>query len=42
MDESAAEELDPPAAQRLGEIDVPTLVVEAPARPARSGAARPS
>lgn len=29
MDESLAEELDPPAAQRLGEIDVPTLVVEA-------------
>lgn len=29
MDESAAEELDPPAAQRLGDIDVPTLVVEA-------------
>jgi pimeloyl-ACP methyl ester carboxylesterase len=29
MDESAAEELDPPAAHRLGEIDVPTLVIEA-------------
>ncbi len=29
MDESAAEEIDPPAAQRLGDIDVPTLVVEA-------------
>jgi pimeloyl-ACP methyl ester carboxylesterase len=29
MDESAAEAMDPPAAQRLGEIDVPTLVVEA-------------
>ena len=29
MDESAAESLDPPAARRLGEIDVPTLVVEA-------------
>jgi 3-oxoadipate enol-lactonase len=28
MDESAAEELDPPAALRLGEIDVPTLVIE--------------
>jgi 3-oxoadipate enol-lactonase len=27
MDESAAEELDPPAARRLGEIDVPTLVM---------------
>jgi 3-oxoadipate enol-lactonase len=27
MDESAAEELEPPAAMRLGEIDVPTLVV---------------
>jgi pimeloyl-ACP methyl ester carboxylesterase len=27
MDESAQEELDPPAAHRLGEIDVPTLVV---------------
>ena len=26
MDESAQEELDPPAARRLGEIDVPTLV----------------
>lgn len=29
MDESAAEKIDPPAALRLGEIDVPTLVVEA-------------
>jgi pimeloyl-ACP methyl ester carboxylesterase len=29
MDESAHEDLDPPAAARLGEIDVPTLVVEA-------------
>jgi pimeloyl-ACP methyl ester carboxylesterase len=27
MDESGQEELDPPAAHRLGEIDVPTLVV---------------
>ena len=27
MDESAEEELDPPAARRLGEIDVPTLVM---------------
>lgn len=27
MDESAHEELDPPASHRLGEIDVPTLVV---------------
>jgi 3-oxoadipate enol-lactonase len=27
MDESAEEELDPPAAHRLGEIDVPTLVM---------------
>ena len=27
IDESAAEELDPPAALRLGEIDVPTLVL---------------
>ena len=27
MDESAQEELDPPAAVRLGEIDVPTLVL---------------
>lgn len=27
MDESGAEELDPPAARRLGEIDVPTLVM---------------
>jgi pimeloyl-ACP methyl ester carboxylesterase len=29
MDESAHEDLDPPAATRLGEVDVPTLVVEA-------------
>ena len=29
MDESAHEDLDPPAATRLGEIDVPTLVLEA-------------
>ena len=29
MDESALEELDPPAATRLAEIDVPTLVLEA-------------
>lgn len=29
MDESLQEELDPPAAHRLGEIDVPTLVVVA-------------
>jgi pimeloyl-ACP methyl ester carboxylesterase len=29
MDESAQEELDPPAATRLGEIDVPTLVIAA-------------
>ena len=29
MDESLAESLDPPAAQRLGEIDAPTLVVDA-------------
>jgi pimeloyl-ACP methyl ester carboxylesterase len=29
MDESGAEGLDPPAAARLGEIDVPTLVVAA-------------
>ncbi len=29
MDESALEELDPPAAARLAEIDVPTLVLEA-------------
>jgi 3-oxoadipate enol-lactonase len=27
MDETAEEELDPPAARRLGEIDVPTLVM---------------
>lgn len=27
MDESGEEELDPPAARRLGEIDVPTLVM---------------
>ncbi len=29
MDESAAEEIDPPAALRLADIDVPTLVIEA-------------
>jgi pimeloyl-ACP methyl ester carboxylesterase len=29
MDESGEEGLDPPAAERLGEIDVPTLVIEA-------------
>lgn len=29
MDESGVEELDPPSALRLGDIDVPTLVVEA-------------
>jgi 3-oxoadipate enol-lactonase len=29
MDESGAERLDPPAAHRLGEIDVPTLVLAA-------------
>ena len=29
MDESGAEELDPPAAHRSGEIDVPTLVIAA-------------
>jgi pimeloyl-ACP methyl ester carboxylesterase len=29
MDESGEEGLDPPAAQRLGEIDAPTLVIEA-------------
>ncbi len=29
MDESGEESLDPPAAMRLGEIDVPTLVVDA-------------
>jgi pimeloyl-ACP methyl ester carboxylesterase len=29
MDESGAEELEPPAARRLGEIAVPTLVIEA-------------
>jgi 3-oxoadipate enol-lactonase len=29
MDESSAEQLDPPAAHRLGEIDVPTLVLAA-------------
>ena len=33
MDESAQEELDPPAAMRLGEIDVPTLVLIAEADP---------
>jgi pimeloyl-ACP methyl ester carboxylesterase len=29
MDESGEESIDPPAAQRLGEIDVPTLVIAA-------------
>jgi 3-oxoadipate enol-lactonase len=29
MDESGQERLDPPAAHRLGEIDVPTLILEA-------------
>jgi 3-oxoadipate enol-lactonase len=29
MDESGQEQLDPPAAHRLGEIDVPTLILEA-------------
>jgi 3-oxoadipate enol-lactonase len=29
MDESGAEQLDPPAAHRLAEIDVPTLILEA-------------
>jgi len=29
MDESGEEQLDPPAAHRLGEIDVPTLILEA-------------
>ena len=33
MDESGAEELDPPAAHRLHEVDVPTLVVKAEADP---------
>lgn len=33
MDETGAEELDPPAARRLHEIDVPTLVVKAEADP---------
>ncbi len=33
MDESCAEELDPPAARRLHEIDAPTLVVKAEADP---------
>jgi pimeloyl-ACP methyl ester carboxylesterase len=33
MDESGAEELDPPAAHRLVEVDVPTLVVRAPHDP---------
>lgn len=33
MDESAQEELDPPAARRLGEIDVPTLVIGADHNP---------
>ena len=39
MDESAAEELDPPAALRLGEIDVPTLVADRRARSALTCAA---
>jgi pimeloyl-ACP methyl ester carboxylesterase len=34
MDESAVEELDPPAAHRLQEIDTPTLVVKAEHDPA--------
>jgi pimeloyl-ACP methyl ester carboxylesterase len=34
MDESAAEELDPPAALRLREIDVPSLVIKAEHDPA--------
>ena len=34
MDESGAEQLDPPAAMRLAEIDVPTLVIEARHDPA--------
>lgn len=34
MDESAAEELDPPAVYRLGEVDAPTLVVVAGQDPA--------
>ncbi len=29
MDESGEERLDPPAAHRLAEIDVPTLILEA-------------
>jgi len=29
MDESARERLDPPAAHRLGELDVPTLIIDA-------------
>jgi pimeloyl-ACP methyl ester carboxylesterase len=33
MDESGAEQLDPPAAHRLHEIDVPTLIVRAPHDP---------
>lgn len=33
MDESGEEELDPPAARRLGEIDVPTLVIGADHNP---------
>ena len=33
MDESGHEELDPPAARRLGEIDVPTLVIGADHNP---------
>ncbi|MGE5225564.1 MAG: alpha/beta fold hydrolase [Planctomycetaceae bacterium] len=33
MDESGAEELDPPAAHRLHEVDLPTLVMKAEADP---------
>jgi len=36
MDESLAEEIDPPAAHRLHEIDVPTLVLKAEHDPADS------
>jgi pimeloyl-ACP methyl ester carboxylesterase len=36
MDESGAEELDPPAARRLAEIDVPTLVIKAEHDPSYS------
>jgi pimeloyl-ACP methyl ester carboxylesterase len=34
MDESGGEQLDPPAAHRLAEIDVPTLILEAEHDPA--------